>query len=143
MLELGCGPGLCSVVAGLTGASDVIATDGDVKSVELTALNISDNYTGVASGPKALKLYWGDLADLSVVQSSWSGSSSDRTSVDFIIASDVAGCPYVSAYTSLIDTLVALSGPETVILLACQKRHSSENIFYDMMREKFLLDRYF
>jgi ribosomal protein L11 methylase PrmA len=151
VLELGCGPGLCSVVAGLTGASDVIATDGDVKSVELAATNICGNT--LSSSTQALKLLWGDRDDLSALQSAWTDSESGdsdsdsdgrvTTTPDFIIASDVAGCPYVSAYVSLIDTLVALSGPDTVILMACQKRHDSENRFYDMLREKFHVNRYY
>ena len=143
MVELGCGPGLCSVVAGLTGASHVLATDGDPKSVHLAELNISGNLLSPTT--RALQLYWGDAEHLSRVQGAWSDptrpSPSCGGAADIIIASDVAGCPYVSAYASLIHTLVALSGPHTVILMACQKRHNSENQFYDMLREKFHVDR--
>jgi ribosomal protein L11 methylase PrmA len=137
VVELGCGPGLCSVAAGLAGASDVIATDGDDKSVQLTALNISQN--DLSSTTRAIKLFWGDFDDLRAVQSAWRDDLRGMALVyaDFIIASDVAACPYAAAYISLLETMTALSGPETTVLLACQKRHSSENEFFNMMKEKF------
>jgi hypothetical protein len=94
-------------------------------------------------------LYWGDVDDLTALRRYWQGlisstCTSDTVSTlkaDFIIASDVAGCPYVEAYASLIDTMVELSGPDTTILMSCQKRHSSENIFYEMFNEKFKVER--
>ena len=127
------------MVAGMTGACDVIATDGDDKSVSLTALNIANNDCSEVT--KALKLYWGDVNDLNVVQNSWSNHNDERTTADIIIASDVAGCPYVEAYTALIDTLVSLSDSSTVIYMACQKRHSSENDFFEMLKKNFRFER--
>lgn len=56
VVELGCGPGLASLVAGLSGASKVIATDGDPISVALTQKNIETNQLGCDIS--AMKLYW-------------------------------------------------------------------------------------
>lgn len=157
VVEIGCGPGLCSVAAALAGAADVMATDGDHKSVALASLNLSKNCSEEIISPdrcRSRKLFWGDADDIQGVKSSWkSVMEADQSSrgehvaatssqvADFIIASDVAGCPYVSAYASLCDTLVALSGPRTVVLLACQKRHSSEEAFHEMLRDKFAVER--
>lgn len=158
MVELGCGPGFCSVAAALCGAADVVATDGDEKSVSLAALNLQNNCPHCIlpdTTARAMKLYWGDNNDLQALHCSWRELKSvtsqstyegiafgNKMKADFIIASDVAGCPYVSAYRSLLDTLQELCGPETVVLLACQKRHSSESAFYEMLKERFSVERY-
>jgi hypothetical protein len=46
-LELGCGPGLVSIVASMAGMRGVLATDGDMSSVQLAARNIRKNCEGL------------------------------------------------------------------------------------------------
>lgn len=128
VVELGCGPGLASLVAGLSGASKVIATDGDPISVALTQKNIETNQLGCDIS--AMKLYWSNKEDMEDLKSRIGD-------IDVVIASDVAALPYASAYTSLINTMYDLTTatptatgvprqPTGIIYLCSKLRHVSE-----------------
>ena len=60
VLELGAGPGLVGIVAGLLGAEKVIVTDGDETVVELAQRNIDDVEKKVdfAGSVSAKRLLW-------------------------------------------------------------------------------------
>lgn len=55
ILELGAGTGLVSMVADRLGAKSVLATDGDMETVELLKKNVVENSSAV----EVDQLYWG------------------------------------------------------------------------------------
>lgn len=145
--EIGCGPGLCSLVASLSGATQVIATDGDAISVELTRKNVESNGSKLPGDIEAMKLYWGNEEDLQAVKSRivpTLSSDEDPENMtnsrisgcyDVIIASDVAALPYAESYASLVKTMYDLTTspcisngriPTGVVYLCSKLRHFSE-----------------
>ena len=141
IIELGCGPGLASIVAGHSRAKKVVATDGDKISVDLCNENIELN--DVSNNVSATRLLWGtgnchhDNETLQV-RTKHFGSQI----IDYIIASDVVALPYEDAYGDLLYTLEELCTLGTTeIILVYQKRHVSENAFFDEFNSKFLVKR--
>ena len=150
VLELGCGPGLLSIVAGLSGvAASVCATDGDDISVALTEENIQANNVNSAnidtsssssssssssnsSNNKctARRLLWGDTSDLQAF-------TAEGRQYDLILAADVVAVPYESAYDDLLLTFESLLAPTGVLLLCYQQRHRTEEKFFRRLRRAF------
>ena len=83
VLELGCGPGLVSVVCGMLGASTALATDGDDGSVDLASENISLN--SVQDSVEAMKLLWGNEEQMARALGCFEGGE-----ISYILASDVS-----------------------------------------------------
>ena len=118
VIELGCGPGLASIVAAMGGAKSVLATDGDQISVDLTAKNFKllDDIT--TCSVETRKLLWGNEEDLS--------HPLIKKKFDAVLAADVVACPYEKAYDDLLVTLKALVKQDGAIWLCYQQRHVSE-----------------
>lgn len=49
--------------------------------------------------------------------------------------------PYETAYEDLVTSLAALCGPETILLLCYQRRHAGEQRFFEMLSQRFTVDR--
>ena len=132
VLELGCGTGLVSIVASLLGAKHVLATDGDDEVVELATRNIKHALKDekYATTCKATKFLWGNDRECKDIQ---------NVTFDFIIAADVVACPYASSFKSLLDSLERLVPvlSNTIILLAYQKRHLSEQKLLEDIKKIF------
>ena len=87
VLELGGGHGFSGVAAAVCGARSVVTTDGDDISLTLTQRNIVEN--NVSETCRAMRLLWGEAADMSAVLDCWNG-----VLPDIIIGSDITACPY-------------------------------------------------
>jgi predicted nicotinamide N-methyase len=137
LIELGSGPGLCSIVAVKAGAKKVLCTDGDPISVALAQENIKANcstkqvHRGVITSKK---LYWGNTEDLAESKTWLDGP------IDVIIASDVVALPYKDAYDALLQTFDDLSDSHTEIFLCYQRRHKSETTFFTALQERFAVE---
>eukprot|EP00439_Symbiodinium_sp_Y106_P042396 s2406_g5.t1 len=111
-VELGAGLGLPSIVASQLGAR-VVATDGDASVLTLLRQNVEENR---GSGTlRAEALLWGSEDPLSKI------GLDERP--DFLLAADVI---YASAKEALgrqlLDTLLKLSKPDTVIIISNVRR---------------------
>ena len=114
-----------------------MATDGDTTSIDLCEQNIESN--NVSNNVKATQLLWGKSNHdriLEVLTNHFGGQD-----IDYIIASDVVALPYEEAYDDLLYTLEELSSLKTEIILVYQRRHSSENAFFDNFNKKFLVEK--
>ena len=128
VIELGCGPGLLSVVSALLGADDVLATDGDAELLPLVMRNVERNVEDEAARARvaARAFLWGDEAVLGSVGK-----------FDVVLAADVAAVPYEDAYEQLVLSLKALVAEGGQVLLAYQRRHASEDRFFELLRGAF------
>jgi len=138
LIELGCGPGLVSIVAAMSGGfTQVIATDGDELSVQLTASNINNNkdVLDVSTTCKAMKALWGNEDDMAAVRH----VLGSRQYADFIVASDCVAVPYAEAFDDLLLTIDSLLNPlHGVFWLCYTKRHAeSECVFFDKLDKLF------
>ena len=142
VLELGCGPGLLSIVAGIAGeATSVVATDGDDISVSLTSENIKANNFVCSSGSgsnkcTARRLLWGDTPDLQAFH-----AEGKCLHFDVILAADVVAVPYETAYDDLLFTFQKLLSPQGVVLLCYQQRHRTEERFFRRLRRDFSVEK--
>ncbi|CAE7826752.1 VCPKMT, partial [Symbiodinium sp. CCMP2456] len=111
-VELGAGLGLPSIVASQLGAH-VVATDGDASVLTLLRRNVEENRGSGALRAEAL--LWGSEDPLSKI------GLDERP--DFLLAADVI---YASAKEALgrqlLDTLLKLSKPDTVIIISNVRR---------------------
>lgn len=55
---------------------------------------------------------------------------------DVLIASDIVALPYLDYLTDLLDAVSKLLASDGVFYLAYQRRHSSEEIFFDQLRTR-------
>ncbi|OQR96905.1 hypothetical protein THRCLA_07131 [Thraustotheca clavata] len=84
VLELGAGTGLVSLVAQIAGATNVVATDGDVEVVkEILAWNIANN-AKADGNVKAASLFWGNSTSSAAFQEQFG-----KDLFDVIVAGDV------------------------------------------------------
>lgn len=151
-IELGCGPGLCSVVCAVSSIpASIMATDGDEISVELTRKNLQSNLdrANVNTNKKdkdknkdnsndderftAEKLLWGEgNFDLAMHQHQY----------DVVLAADVVAVPYEGAYRDLLYTLQSIVKPTGTIWLCYQQRHLSEQEgFFTDFRKLFHVEQ--
>ncbi|GMF35510.1 unnamed protein product [Phytophthora fragariaefolia] len=130
VIELGCGPGLVGVVAAHLEPKSVVITDGDPASVALTRRNIevNDLPEDVCTAEEYL---WGDLEHRLVPK------TDGPAYYDVILGADIVACPYAEAFEPLKESLKALAGPETLVLLAYKKRQHSEKRFFDTFEKLF------
>ena len=60
-------------------------------------------------------------------------SQCTRSTFDVILAADVVAAPYSEALDQLLESLQVLSHANTMIFLAYQKRHISEEAFFQRL----------
>ncbi|KAF0927904.1 hypothetical protein E2562_036881 [Oryza meyeriana var. granulata] len=138
VLELGCGSaGICSMVAASV-AQFVVATDGDVESLDLLRENIASNLEpNLLKRILIMKLFWGDKDDLKAVRE----LSSDGTGFDCIIGTDVTYNP--DAILPLFKTareLISSEDPEAALILCyIQRRVDEDSILTTAMAQGFRL----
>ena len=130
VLELGCGPGLVTMVAArLVGATGyVCATDGDACTVDLAAENLK---LMPESNAAAARFWWGtDPDDVPAMQArSW----------DYVVASDVAYEPAV--FGPLCQALAAVSTRASRILLCnCVRSSRRERALKALLQEHFSIE---
>lgn len=150
IVELGCGPALASIGAALAGPTAIIATDGDEDSVQLARENISLNALITNEcNIQCQQLLWGNQVQISNIQSLIRklrlqiGGEVDNENhfADVVLAADVAALPYTEYYKDLVDTMKSLCNPSGFILLAYERRHVSEDNFFEIAREHFEIIR--
>jgi len=131
-VELGTGPGLGAIAAGLLGCAEVVATDGDAELLALTAENMDLNLGG-DERPRCTcaKLLWGNQAAAAAL----------RPPFDLVLAADCAAVVYESAFEDLVASLVDLSGDATVVLLSYHRRHYTEDTFFELLAAHFTTTR--
>ncbi|KNC81629.1 hypothetical protein SARC_06052 [Sphaeroforma arctica JP610] len=112
-VEIGAGLGLPSIVASNLGIR-MVATDGDDDVLRLLRDNMSSNG---CTDARVEKLVWGDKEALHTV------SDGTGRHPDLILASDVVYGNDPKQWRKLVRTLVALSGPNTLVLLANVQRY--------------------
>ncbi|KAJ4803245.1 Methyltransferase family protein [Rhynchospora pubera] len=143
VLELGTGSaGVCSMVASDT-AEIVVATDGDVESLELLKENISSNlHPKNADKVLIRKLFWGDKGDINAIKENVS-------SFDVIIGTDVTYNPeatiplFETAREFIADRENGRQGPY-FILCHIQRRVDEASILSAARLKSFeLVDRWF
>lgn len=129
VVELGTGPGLVAIAAALLGAAEVEATDGDAELLSLTEGNIELNIKSedIRQRCHCTKLMWGDHAAAAAL----------RPPFDIVLAADCAAVVYEHAFEDLVSSLVSLSGPSSIVLLAYQRRHRSEDVFFELLQLRF------
>ena len=119
VIELGCGTGLCGMVAARLGASTVLLTDGVDPVLERAARNVERNGLvegsrgGSRSGVRTRKLLWGELPlDVEL-----------RGAFDVVLASDVLY--QSSAWRGFAQTVSELLRPRDGILLLAEAGHEN------------------
>mmetsp|Transcript_18249 Transcript_18249/g.33751 ORF Transcript_18249/g.33751 Transcript_18249/m.33751 type:complete len:233 (+) Transcript_18249:13-711(+) len=123
ILELGCGVGLVSLSCAKLGASRVLATDGDTKSVSLARRNASKNNVEITTRV----LRWGQPCSFS------------EAPADVILAADVVCFPYAAHFEDLRQTLMDASAQGTEVWIAHKFRDPSENVFLVRLESDFEL----
>lgn len=107
-VELGAGIGLCAAAAARLGM-EVVATDGDDRTVRLIASNLCRNVTDGPGRARAAELRWGDGAAARALGLA--------RSPELLLAT---GCVYGSCadvWEFLVRTLDELAGPDTLVLM--------------------------
>jgi len=142
LVELGAGLGLCSIVGQRLGMR-VIATDGDetvLDQLHVTA-DLNDARLEGGAGGHQLKtavLKWGAESPLKMLNL--------QRPPDLVVAT---GCVYgreASVWSDLVETLVHLSGPHTLVILAhgngaAPGVHQLRGDFYDKCAPHFIVAR--
>lgn len=155
-IELGGGPGLLSIVSMMANARSVLCTDGDEISVKLAQENIELNFGDkMHSQCGTQRLLWGDGRDIDAAlkllnKTPCTGKDSKQVvnaptdsypgvtvKYDTILASDVVAVPYEKAYNDLIRTFDALLADHGTIWLCYQRRHASEQRFFELFNSSF------
>jgi len=122
-VELGAGLGLPSILASNLGAN-MFATDGDDAVLHLLGMNTQRN----APSCQVEKLFWGSIEPLTVLGL--------KQEPDFVLAAGVVYDPEV--WDKLLDTLKALSGSSTLVVIADQRRPKLDTgPFYKALSEGF------
>jgi predicted nicotinamide N-methyase len=125
VVELGSGHGFVSVAAAKLGATEVYCTDGDEGSIALCTENVLQN--GVAECVHVQQLLWGNVEQEQAVAPPF----------DVVIASDVAALVYEGAFSALVESLKAMSSPDSLIVIAYEKRHGIEAKFFHKLGKVF------
>lgn len=137
VLELGCGPGLVGILVSILGAEMVLLTDGDQISVDLAEKNCVRNVPSKDSACVfTRKLLWGNGEDMQECESTLMNHMQCET-FDVILAADVVALPYRGAYDDLLDTFQRVCSKTTVIYLCYQRRHHTEQVFFDKLHQLF------
>eukprot|EP00937_MAST-01D_sp_MAST-1D-sp2_P001154 g1154.t1 len=132
VVELGCGcSAVCATVAALSGASRVVATDGDSELLPICTDNMAQNIGGAGADYRCCQLLWGDEA----------GESAAGAPFDVVLAADVACCVYDGALAALVKSLRSLGAAGATVLLSYQRRHRSEERFFALLRTHFQCSR--
>lgn len=134
-VELGAGLGLCSIVAQQLGMH-VIATDGYDDVLALLSANAASaaNTTSAGDAVRVAPLMWGTPSPIRQLNL--------HAPPDVLMAT---GCVYgadTSVFEALVQTLVALSGPHTLVLMchgngAAPGVHRLSGPFYDLLEPHF------
>ena len=141
VVELGCGPGLGAVAAGLLGAAEVVATDGDEELLNLTAQNLDlnleshsscgDGGASQRSRCRCVRLLWGDSGAAAALNPPF----------DIVLAADCAALVYSGAFEDLAASLAHLSNRGSNIILSYHRRHKSEDDFFALLNKSFEVHR--
>ena len=111
VVELGCGTGLCGIVAARLGARQVLLTDGNENLLDRAASNVAGNLPSDAP-VNVRSLRWGEVVDEDL-----------RGSVDVVLASDVL---YQSAaWRPLAACVQDLLRPKVGRLLLAEAGHET------------------
>lgn len=131
VVELGAGLGLTSIGVALCepGPAEVVVTDGDGDLLkEVTEGNLASNVpAGVLarSRVRCEELLWGDARVHALLDPPF----------DVVLVADCAACVYEEAFAQLVGSIVALSGPQSRVLMGYQRRHHSEDTFFRLLDE--------
>lgn len=122
VLELGAGTGIAGLAAARQGA-DVLVTDLP-EMIPLLSSNIRANKLGARA--QALPLRWGDAYDVD--------EALGHGPFDMVIGSDILYAP--ERFDDLLETIVELTAPGAVVLLAYPRRYT-EDLFLADAEEYF------
>lgn len=117
VLELGCGLGLCGLLASLLNPKGVVVlTDGDELTMEKLAVNVEENTVRNGCAVMARTLLWGNHQELVI---------EFPDLFDLVLAADVIY--EEAAIVPLLQTVVATlkEGPEALFLLSFARRNVS------------------
>uniref|UniRef100_A0A6B2LJP2 Methyltransferase small domain-containing protein n=1 Tax=Arcella intermedia TaxID=1963864 RepID=A0A6B2LJP2_9EUKA len=116
VIELGCGTGCVGLALAIIGA-DVVLTDR-APLEGLVTTNITTNKLESKAKFKALE---------------WGEDVSSLGRFDAVIMSDIVAVTYSGAYPLLLKTLKDLTSPQTLILLAYERRDRKDLKFFEML----------
>jgi predicted nicotinamide N-methyase len=131
VLELGCGLGLCGLLASqLNPKGVVVLTDGDELTMEKLAVNVEENTVRNGCAVTARTLLWGDHRELVI---------EFPDLFDLVLAADVIY--EEAAIVPLLQTVVATlkEGPESLFLLSFARRNVSVEKVLKAAREMGLV----
>jgi 2-polyprenyl-3-methyl-5-hydroxy-6-metoxy-1,4-benzoquinol methylase len=140
VVELGAGLGLSSITAALMGAN-VVATDGDAAILPLARANIVTNLgsctdgigAGCADGNASVKLLqWSKWAPEELL-----ASIDLESPPQIVMGADIVYGEDRKVWRNLVNTLDALCGPRSVVILAQTTRYDTESIFFRMLFARF------
>lgn len=134
VLEVGSGTGLVGLVASHIGAKYSVLTDLQ-EAMPLCDENLKLNISQLAGVGTTITrpLYWGNAEDASAILS-------ETGQIDVILGSDVVYHQSESVLNALVASIVALSGPSTVVIIAYEDREGlleDEEFFFSPMRSHF------
>ena len=132
VLELGCGVGLGGIGCVLSGAKEVVLTDGDETLLDLIDENAIRNLNPEEyERLKIKRLLWDCADDIASLDA--------NLCFDTIIASDIVACPYADAFVALLNTLIHFSNinASLKVIISYKRRQASESKFWAALREHF------
>merc|ERR1711933_52143 len=121
-VEIGAGLGLPSIVAANLGAQ-MTATDGDDMVLHLLGRNMKNN----APSCQVQKLLWGPKPQAALEL---------KQELDFVLAADVVYGSSPEVWDALLETLRALSGSRTLVLIANIRSPQCDPSYFWMMVQK-------
>jgi len=136
MLELGCGAGLCGIVSAFTMSSSAQITLTD-RYTDLCKINIEcaskSHENRICKDTLAVDLEWNSKIYDSILRT--------RGSADIIVGAEI--CCLYKQQDDLIDTIIAFSHPQTLVLLSFDDKPPPNNTRYEIaMNEKLRARKY-
>ena len=132
VLELGGGVGLGGIGCVLSGAKEVVLTDGDGQLLDLIGDNANRNlHPKECRRLKIKRLLWDCADDIASLDA--------NLCFDAIIASDIVACPYADAFAALLNTLIHFSNinASLKVIISYKRRQASESKFWVALRKDF------
>ena len=126
VVELGAGAGLPGMAAAALGCRETVVTD---QFAHLLDANLALNFPGGSGGIRAAPLTWGDTTEIA--------SCRAGGAFDVVLCADIMVPWFDTSWSTLCDTIDALSHLSTVVLWALERRDAGDDVhLFNLMRQR-------